>query len=206
MAIRSYRRVFDIERRLYRIDRLRLNPGGIPVRAFVYFIVILLGVVLFSRAPLIGGIARIVPWYLRVIALPALTAGLLTLIRIEGRPFHISGRALARHWLSSRWRAGVRPAQRPGTRWYPPDVVFLPDGSDGRMRHLRYTGPGAVLLAIEHEREGAAMEQGPVGYGRAGLRPTVVIRAAEGRSALRRGQVIELAAGVRLLVRSQSRR
>jgi hypothetical protein len=32
MEIRSFRRVFDLERRIYRVDRLRLNPGGIPVR------------------------------------------------------------------------------------------------------------------------------------------------------------------------------
>ena len=32
MEVRSYRRVFDLERRIYRVDRLRLNPGGVPVR------------------------------------------------------------------------------------------------------------------------------------------------------------------------------
>ena len=31
--IRSYRRVFDLERRIYSIDRLRLNPGGVPCGA-----------------------------------------------------------------------------------------------------------------------------------------------------------------------------
>ena len=29
---------------------------------------------------------------------------------------------------------------------------MLPDGSDGRMRRLRYTGPGAVLVTAAHER------------------------------------------------------
>ena len=43
MEIRSYRRVFDLERRIYRVDRLRLNPGGVPVRGVVYFLVILVG-------------------------------------------------------------------------------------------------------------------------------------------------------------------
>ncbi len=32
MEIRSYRRVFDLERRIYQVDRLRLNPSGVPVR------------------------------------------------------------------------------------------------------------------------------------------------------------------------------
>ena len=29
---------------------------------------------------------------------------------------------------------------------------MLPDGSDARMRRLRYTGPGAVLVSVAHER------------------------------------------------------
>jgi hypothetical protein len=35
MDIRSYRAVFDLERRIYRIDRLRLNPSGVPVRGVI---------------------------------------------------------------------------------------------------------------------------------------------------------------------------
>ena len=41
MEIRSYRAVFDLERRIYRIDRLRLNPAGVPVRGIVYFLALL---------------------------------------------------------------------------------------------------------------------------------------------------------------------
>ena len=40
----------------------------------------------------------------------------------------------------------------PGRRWHPHEVLFLPDGSDARLRRLRYTGPGAVLVAVAHER------------------------------------------------------
>ncbi len=206
MVIRSYRRVFDIERRLYRIDRLRLNPGGIPVRGVVYFVVILLGALALSRAPLLGALVRTLPWYLRVLALPGLTAALLSVIRIEGRPFHLGGRALWRHWLGSRWRAGLRPAPRPGGRWHPPELLVLPDGSDRRMRRLRYTGPGAVLVAVEHEREGPATERGLVGIGRGGRRPAVVVRALPGGRSLGRSRIIALAARARLLVRPQSER
>ena len=38
MVIRSYRRVFDLERRIYRVTRIRLNPGGIPIRGVVYLL------------------------------------------------------------------------------------------------------------------------------------------------------------------------
>ena len=54
MEIRSYRRVFDLERRIYRIDRMRLNPGGVPVRGIVYFLVLLCGALMAARLPLIG--------------------------------------------------------------------------------------------------------------------------------------------------------
>ena len=50
--------------------------------------------------------------------------------------------------LAGRSRGGGRPLAPGG------DPV-LPDGSDSRMRRLRYTGPGAVLvMAVAHERAG----------------------------------------------------
>ncbi len=41
IEIRSYRRVFDLERRIYSVDQLRLNPGGVPVRGVLYFLALL---------------------------------------------------------------------------------------------------------------------------------------------------------------------
>src|ERR1700685_3026622 len=90
IEIRSYRAVFDLERRIYRIDRLRLNPGGIPVRGVVYFLAILLAVLLAARLPLLAVVARALPWYLRDLALPGASAATLTVIRVEGRPFHLA--------------------------------------------------------------------------------------------------------------------
>ena len=58
MEIRSYRRVFDLERRIYRIDHLRLNPSGVPVRGVVYFLALLAGVLLAARLPGAGVLAR----------------------------------------------------------------------------------------------------------------------------------------------------
>ena len=38
MVIRSYRRVFEVDRRIYRVDRWALPvPGGVPLRAVGYF-------------------------------------------------------------------------------------------------------------------------------------------------------------------------
>jgi hypothetical protein len=54
IEIRSYRRVFDLERRIYSVDRLRLNPGGVPVRGVVYFLAIVLGGLIAGGMPFIG--------------------------------------------------------------------------------------------------------------------------------------------------------
>jgi hypothetical protein len=204
MEIRSYRRVFDLERRIYRVDRLRLNPGGVPVRGVVYFLVILVAILIVGRLPLLASVARLLPWYLRDVALPAGGAALLTMIRVEGRPFHTAAYALGCYRIGHRWLAGGRPCPAMGVRWHPEELVFLPDGSDSRMRHLSYTGPGAVLVAVEHERA--------VGAGRRWLgdlsvrhRPALTMWQSSRGPAHKGGQVIELASGARLVVRSGAR-
>jgi hypothetical protein len=201
MDVRSYRRVFDLERRIYRVDRLRLNPAGIPVRGIVYFLVILGLSLLVSRLPLLALVADGLPWYLRDVALPSGCAALLTVIRIEGRPFHLAARALLRHrtgWrrTSCLRRCGPTSLACPGARWRPEQILMLPDGSEGRMRRLRYTGPGAVLVAGAHDRQmrGGALEF--LGGG-----PRVVVRQRLGAQPPRRGHVIVLERAAQLRVR-----
>lgn len=192
IEIRSYRAVFDLERRIYRVDQLRLNPGGIPVRGVVYFLAILAVTVIAASLPLAGEAIGALPWYLRDLALPVAGATLLSVIRIEGRPFHQAAYALLRHGTGPRWLAGVRPCGAPGERWRPEEVLMLPDGSDGTMRRLRYTGPGAVLIATAHER---IERRGPGGR-------SLTVRELPGGCALPNGQVIALAFGARLDVHS----
>ena len=50
--------VFDLERRIYRVDRLRLNPGGVPVRGVIYLLLIILAALITARLPLLGWAAR----------------------------------------------------------------------------------------------------------------------------------------------------
>jgi hypothetical protein len=198
MEIRSYRAVFDLERRIYRVDRLRLNPGGIPVRGVVYFLAILIATLVAGGLPLAGRVIGALPWYLRDLALPLVSATVLSVIRIEGRPFHVAAYALLRYSTGPHRLAGVLPCRGPGTRWLPEEILMLPDGSDGRMRRLRYTGPGAVLVTTAHER---AEEKGGLmrllGWG-----SSLTLRELPGRHAPSSGQVIALAPGARLRVRS----
>jgi hypothetical protein len=193
MEIRSYRAVFDLERRIYRVDRLRLNPGGIPVRGVVYFLAILLLALIAGELPLLGELVRGLPWYLRDLALPLASAALLSVIQIEGRPFHLAAYALLRYQTGPRRLAGTRPCGALGERWHPQEILMLPDGSDGRLRRLRYTGPGAVLVLVAHER---IERGGALGSARLSLRSP----PAEHLTAPAQAQVIALARGVRLRV------
>ncbi len=158
IEIRSYRAVFDLERRIYRVDRLRLNPGGVPVRGVVYCLAILACLALAGALPLLGSAVRALPWYLRDLLLPAGSAALLTMIRVEGRPFHLAAAALLHHLFGSHQLAGLLPVcgsldASPGWLgaastgvWRPEELLMLPDGSDPRPRRLRYSGPGAVRM------------------------------------------------------------
>src|SRR5258707_4191015 len=152
--IRSFRRVFDLERRIYTIDKLRLNPAGVPVRGVAYALALLAATLLVSRAPVIGSVLRVLSWYLRELAFPAGAATVLATIRVDGRTFHLAARAHLRLLTSPRSVSGLRRPSAARLRSWPPDLLLLPDGSDGRFRALRYHGPGAVLVRAPHERAG----------------------------------------------------
>jgi hypothetical protein len=196
MEVRSYRRVFDLERRIYRVDRFRLNPGGIPLRGIVYLLSIILTALLGGQLPLAGPVVARVPWLLRYLALPGLTAALLTVVRIEGRPFHLAARALLRH----RCGRGHLPAAhgslgcKRDMPWSPPPILILPDGSDC-SRRLRYTGPGALLVTVAHQRDAGS---GPLV--RLGLRPHVRVRHMPRAERPPSGAVILLDRGARCSV------
>jgi hypothetical protein len=85
-------------------------------------------------------------------------------------------------------------------------MLLLPDGSDGRMRDLLYTGPGAVLVSLEHHREGRARELGASATARPGRRAVLTLSQRPNARPLADGQVISLGAGARLRVRSHARR
>ena len=195
--IRSYRAVFDLERRIYRVDRLRLNPGGVPLRGIVYFLALLAVTLLARELPLVGMLARALPWYLRELALPGACAALLTMIKIEGRPFHLAAFALARYAFGPRELEGLRQCRVADRRWRLDELVVLADGSDACLRRLRFTGPGAVLVSVAHVR--SAWRPGPLrGLAR---RPDLRLTPLPGKPRPEHGQVIALTPGARLEVR-----
>lgn len=199
LEIRSFRTVFDLERRIYRIDRLRLNPQGVPVRGVVYALVIVSVLAAGERLPVAGAAVRALPWYARDLAAPGALAALLAALRIDGRPFHLAARAMARLAAGPRHLSGLTPARAPGRVWAPPDVLVLPDGSDARLRRLRFVGPGAVLVAKPHER--ALRRRGIAG--RMLRRPDLTLRSLGGPAPAGRAQVLEVARGARLETRGE---
>lgn len=193
--IRSYRSVFDLERRIYSIDRLRLNPSGIPVRGVVYFVSLLALFELAAAVPLLGSLVRVAPWYLRDVALPALIAALMTAIRLDGRAIHLVAGSLARLALAPRRSVALSARSTLGERWRPAEMTVIPDGSDSGFRQLRYTGPGSVLVLCEHDLLAATSRPGRLRAARDDLR----LRAVAGAPPAK-GKVVILDGGARLLV------
>lgn len=166
MEIKSYRAVFELERRIYRIDSLLLHPSGVPLRGLGYFAALLAAVLVLGALPLAGELVRMAPWYVRGLIAPTLGAAALTAIRVDGRASHLAAWALVRRgggsWArwdpggSGRrmWPGGGGRGMLPGARWRPADLVFVADGSDGRLRRLRYTGPGTVIVRADHVLHG----------------------------------------------------
>lgn len=203
IEIRSFRRVFDLERRIYSVDRLRLNPGGVPVRGVVYFLALLLAALIFGGLPLLGATVRATPWYGRDLLAPGATAAVLSIVRVDGRTFHLAAQALLRFGWERGLSIGLRGGTGEGERWIPQPITILPDGSDGVLRRLRYTGPGAVLILVEHHQAGASERE------RFHLRPgskSVRIAPLGSGGPLSSGKVISLEGDTRLLVSAKQER
>jgi hypothetical protein len=197
--IRSYRRVFDLERRIYSVDRLRLNPAGVPMRGVVYALAAISAFAAARHAPLVGALTVLFPWYVWEAGLPIAIASAFTVLRIDGRRFHVALAAIVRHALGPRQFVALKPGRATGRVWRPGDFLLVPDGSEGRIRRMRFSGPGAVFVACAHERrEGSSTRM------RAGVRfrrsSTLLVRELAEGAAPDRVEVLALSAGATLLV------
>jgi hypothetical protein len=196
IEVASYREVFDLERRIYRVDRLRLNPGGIPLRGAIYFVVAILLAAGLGGVPVFGWGLGLLPWYLRYAALPGLLAAIGSTVRVEGRPLHLAIRGLALQRLRPRRLSGFAACAALGTRWRPPPIVVVPDGSDARPRRFRFTGPGTVVIRCRHE----CVEWRPGRLGRVLGVPDLTLRAHPRLPRPPTGRAITLGVGARLEV------
>src|SRR3954449_7658854 len=89
MVIRSYRRVFEVDRRIYRVDRWALPvPGGVPLRAVGYFAAALITVIAAGALPGVGELVSGVSAPLRFVVVPLAVAVLGSQAAPDGRAAH----------------------------------------------------------------------------------------------------------------------
>ena len=147
-----------------------------------------------------GSRRRAGPWYVRDLPLPAARAVVLARRYARARPFHLAcQRALLRYCLRPRLVAGRRRrAGSVGAGCRPSDRV-LPDGSDARIRDMRYIGPGTALVA-----RGPRSRRRDVRSPRVRCGEPAYVRLGRPRGRLRRGRVVALPTGSRLTSASTS--
>jgi hypothetical protein len=190
IEVRSYRAVFALERRVYQVDTLRLNPAGVPMLGLAYCAALVLLALLARAVPGSSILLAPLPWYLVDLVAPVGVGALLAMLRIEGRPFHLAAAGLLRLAIGPRRFRRLTPLRRRRATWQPPPVLLIPDGSEGRPRALRYRGPGAVRVSFAHDR--VEWPRALIGWRRrdvslhpvAGARPArpIALELAEGRS------------------------
>ena len=147
MTIRSFRVVFELERRIHKIDRWRIPvPYGVPLRGVAYAGTALLAVLLFGRLPVARDTLAVLPPPVRFVVVPVALAYLLDQIRVDGRPAHSVAAAWVRLAVSPARLASFRPAVAPSSRALFGDVTLVGDERSARYRPARIDGPARVLL------------------------------------------------------------
>lgn len=102
IVIRSYRQVFRLRRRIYRVDRWAIPvPGGVPLVGLAYFAAVLLGMLVLGALPLIGGLVELVPAQIRHVLIPLAVAVLACQTAPDGRRVD----RFVRSWIGFRLRA-----------------------------------------------------------------------------------------------------
>lgn len=187
IVVRSYRLVFRLERKIYKLDRWRVPlPGGVPVRALVYAFVAWSGVFVLSRLPGVGWALGLLPPQLVWAILPGLLVFGLLKVEIDGRAPHRAMAGLIRWRLKPRVLAGLRGCASPGTVFMPfGELAVRPDWRGVRYRPARISGPATLLLRYpaEARREGGRL----------------MLRGA-GEEPMRQGKTIELPADGELVL------
>lgn len=150
LMIRSYRRVFEVDRRIYRVDRWALPvPGGVPLRGLGYFAATLVLVIVLGAVPGIGDLLVVLAPPLRYVVVPLGVAVLGTQAAPDGRVAH----RFAWDWLRLRVRARRRCAGRvvalegEGVPWQGVLAVRW-DAHGARLQRGRVRGPVRVTFRV----------------------------------------------------------
>jgi hypothetical protein len=145
LVIRSVRSVFELERRIHKIDRYRIPlPYGLPLRSLGFGAACLLAVLVLGAVPVLGPALDRLPPPMRLVLLPVFAAYALGRVRVDGRPLHSALGSLARFAVGPRRLVGFRTGG--ATSEGLGDVVMAPDERVSRYRAGRVQGPAELLL------------------------------------------------------------
>jgi hypothetical protein len=149
IQIRSFRVVFQLERRIHRIDRWRIPvPHGVPLRGVAYSAAALAVVVVAAGLPLIGPALRLLPPPLRLVIAPVAIGYLLTQLRPDGRAAHADAVARLRHAGTARRISAFRAVPPSGALAALGELALVPDERSGRYRRALVRGPAQVTLRL----------------------------------------------------------
>lgn len=153
ITIRSYRRIFHVDRRLYRIQDWTIPvPGGVPLLAVAYFAATLIAVLIAGALPGLEQLVGLLNPPLRYVVLPLAVAVLGTQIAPDGRKAH----RFAADWLALRARRRRRSAGRAIALEDEPHewqatLAVGPDGQGAQLTPGRVVGPATVHFATDVE-------------------------------------------------------
>lgn len=187
IVIRSFRVVFELDRRLHRIDRWRLPlPYGLPLRSLGYAAGALLAVLVAGALPVIGQVLGLLPAPVRFALIPGAVAYGLTAVRVDGRPAHDVALALVGWWLRPRVMVAWQRGAKPGDQIRLGDIAYAPDCSGPRLRRGRVRGPATAIVRTR---------------ARATERRRTLTLASSGEAALASGFEVDFDAPRRLVIR-----
>ncbi|HEX7244024.1 MAG TPA: hypothetical protein VF245_00485 [Solirubrobacterales bacterium] len=147
IRLRGYRRVFRVERRLFRFDRWRIPyPHGVPLRGIGYFLALELCVIALSRLPLLGTLIGLPNPAIGFVGLPLLGSFAAMRGRIDGRPPHHVAVSLIGWWLRPRWLAGLSRCPPEGEELALGEVAVAYDGRESFPVRGRIRGPAKVTF------------------------------------------------------------
>lgn len=187
IQIRSFRVVFELERRLHKIDRWRIPvPYGVPLRGIAYALGALCALLAAQQLPLFGELLRALPPPIRLVVSPVAIAYVLTRLRLDGRPAHAALLALARSRITEGTLSGFRRSLPPGSAVTLGELAIVADERSARYRRAVISGPANVVLRYPARASARGRN--------------LEVRQASGRPLLR-GKAVEVRAGQRLLLR-----
>jgi hypothetical protein len=188
--LRSYRRVFRIERRLYRIEDWRLPlPGGVPLRALAYFCVAELCILILAQLPGTGHLLSLLPveWRYGIVPIGCAMAGWWA--SPDGRPAHRFAATWLRAQLRRRRRRTGRPVRPEGERLeLASDLAVRSSAPGRRLVRARVRGPARLVLSEPLALRSRRSLRGR----RLELRPPSAQGEIVGRLALEDGETLEM--------------